>query len=609
MRKYKLLILTILMILPISVNAHSLKCDSGTYNYNDKFMCYLHVDAGDYKTVNGILVSSSNNVTCSFKQGNPNLTFTKNTTDFNFSGVTSNTTPAASYECTVIGKSTEGEQVQISIPSYKYEVNSEEIYTNELVLRSDYLTLAPHIEVEEPDKDKDEKPRDISNAASTLKSVSDENVPFNFSRIRTEYEIEVLYEVEKLNLVVYPFDINATYKIEGDQNLKVGENIIDIYVTSPDGTSTTCYTFNFKRLARGVQIYYPDEDASLTNLSVQQYHFKYDKNIKEYTVKVDHTVNELNITATPTVAQATYEIKNNVDIKNGTKIDIVVTSVDQHHTETYTITVIKSAPPVDHTKEIVIGILAILAIVVVVIIINTGKKEKNDDILKLKHDKRRVKKGKNFDVNDVPEAAPTAQEANKVVSAEAANKVILEQVTAALPIHTDAPVESNLNKVTPVQATISLNTTEQAAPIAVTEPVVVENTVVSGLGNSAPTLDLSQTNVQAAVIQPVQEIYPTQQVQEVQPQQVVITQPVTQEPTVQVASEPMVEQMIQEPIAQTEQPMVQPIIQEQIVTEQQTSVIPVTPTAYALPQDQNLMQQELPQIEELPPIIDPNNQN
>lgn len=635
MKHIKKIIFILLMMLPISVNAHELKCDTGAYKYGDTFYCYVTMEPNTYDTIKGTIVTDEA-VTCNVKEKDPNLAGTGSGQEFAMSGTTIKDKTILTIGCSITGKVESGTQSQVMINNFTTHVKDTLYDQTQEVLRSDYFSLIPMVE-EEPDEPAgDGKPRDISNPYSTAKAISDPQLEYNFSRIETEYELEVLYEVSQLNLVVYPYDPNGTYRIEGNQTLQVGENIIDVYVTSGDGTSTTCYTLTIKRLARGETIYYPKSDSTLSNLTITGQDIKFEPQILEYTVHIGYNVDKLNIAETTSVVTATSTINGNEKLKNGDKVTITVVSEDKTSETTYIIHVRKASPPKDYKDEITMIVVVLVVILLVVIFIYTNQRNKNDELLRLRHDKRSVKKGNKFNANDVEEIDNNG-DLNKVVAAEKPQNVVINESNVVAPTQTPELVDTNLNKVTPVQASVELSASVQAAPIQVTEPVQVEtNSNISGLGDSAPILDLTNTNVADAV---VQQAVPQQVVTAV-PAQPVIAQPQVVEQVVapvepQVSAFNMAPTQVVEPVQVAEPQMfvptqeVSPYIPETpvveqtpiaenldpVITESQTSVIPVTPTEYKLPQDQELQAtqqinvvQELPQIEMVTPPSDLNNQ-
>lgn len=625
MKNIKMFIFTMLLMLPIAVNAHELKCDNAAYKTGDSFNCYVTTDPNLYDQISGT-ITPDKNLSCEVTEQDPNLQGQIYGESFTLYGTTLQNKSIVTINCKVVSKPTEGTQAQVIINDFTTHVKDTTYVPDVQVLRSNYVTIQPYIE-EPTTPEKDDKPRDVTNIDSTLKLISDPQLNFNFSRIRPIYDIEVLYEVEQLNLLVYPYNPQATFRIVGNQKLEVGMNVIDIYVTSPDGSSTTCYTLNIKRLPRGQTIYYKESDSSLMNLAITGHDIKFESIILEYTVSIKYDVDQLNITPTPTVATANVEIIGNEKLKNGDKITITTTSEDKTSETTYIIHIRKQAPPKDYTNEAIIAVIALVAIAIIILFLILTKREKSDDLLKLKHEKKKgVSKGQKFDAGQV-ESVEANGELNKVVSSEKPQNISINETNSVAPTQATNVVDTNLNKVTPVQQTHDLVASQAAAPIQVTEPVQVESTIVSGLGKDAPTLDLTNTNVEATIVEPQQEVsaFGMAPVQEVYTEPVV-EQNVYQAPVQEVYAQPVVEQPVyQAPVQEVytqpvvEQPVYQTtnqVVQEPVVTQQyvepnnnlqDTSILPITPTEYVLPEDQELqatqqMQVVNQEVTELPPI-------
>lgn len=145
-------------------------------------------------------------------------------------------------------KAEEDQQVQIFINDFKSHTKSQIGEPSEEIVRSNYINVAKHVE---KTTTASTKPRDTSNSNSRLKALAEDNLNITFSGFITEYNAEVVYEVEKLDIKALPFNSDASVRIMGNQTLTVGLNVIDIYVTSPDGRAITCYTLNVTRLNEG----------------------------------------------------------------------------------------------------------------------------------------------------------------------------------------------------------------------------------------------------------------------------------------------------------------------------------------------------------------------
>lgn len=87
------------------------------------------------------------------------------------------------------------------------------------------------------------KTNDIENANTNLETLAIENVllyPY-FDTTITKYNVTVDNDVEKLNILVVPEDINAKVSIEGNDVLNVGDNTIIVNVLAEDGVTFRKY--------------------------------------------------------------------------------------------------------------------------------------------------------------------------------------------------------------------------------------------------------------------------------------------------------------------------------------------------------------------------------
>lgn len=69
----------------------------------------------------------------------------------------------------------------------------------------------------------------------------------NFSQNNNNYMIEVDNEITNLDLIIETLDPNATYKVTGNENFEIGNNIIEIEVTASDKLTKENYTINVNR--------------------------------------------------------------------------------------------------------------------------------------------------------------------------------------------------------------------------------------------------------------------------------------------------------------------------------------------------------------------------
>lgn len=174
-----------------------------------------------------------------------------------------------------------------------------------------------------------------------------------FSSSIKEYSINVPNEVTKLSIAAVTDSSKATVSIVGNEELKVGQNNIDIIVTAEDGSKTT-----YKVLAtradkilnlQALTIYYANENGEKTFLNLDPV-FAMDVYSYKILEEISHVVKNLTVEATATKENARVEILGNDELKAGiNKITIKVTSVDEAGLEeqkTYTVEVEQKEEPI-----------------------------------------------------------------------------------------------------------------------------------------------------------------------------------------------------------------------------------------------------------------------
>ncbi len=503
----KFIFLLLLVILPSLIYAdeieYSLVCDNGPFNYGQKFQCNVISNKKteiNYDEMSGELTAENGNVTCSLSNVDSGLSNSSTSqTGFKLSGK-AETTTYATYSCEVTKKSTSALTENITINNFIAHAKNSGKDPDVLILRNKTININP---TEENVKETDPRAnmRDTSNAKSRIKSITSDDFDFTFSSFKTNYDIQVLFEVESVTLNIAPNVDGETIKIDNQNavgntiNLDIGDNVIDIYATSPDGSSTTCYTLNIKRLTRGEQIYYIEKDASLSSLSIEGFNIDFEPTIYEYNIHLTVDQSSVNVKAIPTDENAKCVVSNQTDLVDGSVISIVVTSEDGSTTNTYYIHVTKDAPKKDYTS-LIFGILIVVAIIIVIlIIVRTNQKNKQDPILALKYrNKKASNKGNSLNLNDVPSV-----DTNK--NNNAPDVIKLDNSNVAKPIVADDVLDSNynnavstansinLNNVTPVNIQTPVTPQEVQTPVNMQTPVNQENT-------PTPSAPLTPTNNQ-----------------------------------------------------------------------------------------------------------------
>ena len=121
-------------------------------------------------------------------------------------------------------------------------------------------------------------------------TIKDGKLTPTFESITTNYNINVPYEVTSLDMEVLLEDIDATYKVEGNSNFKVGNNLVKITVTSSDLNSETIYYINVNRQSLSSN-YLKSLDIGYTLNPL------FEKTNLYYTVDVNSSVDSINIKA------------------------------------------------------------------------------------------------------------------------------------------------------------------------------------------------------------------------------------------------------------------------------------------------------------------------
>lgn len=468
MKKIKYLLLLI-MLLPITAFAYDIKCPSGPYKYQDKFECDITGDNLNYDEFSGtVKTTGNNNLTCSIKDHENGMETITGDDEMSFSRKgTSYDEVLVKVECEVTGQPTTSMNEQLMVPNLKYHVYDSNTDVSNEVLRSGYIVVSAYKEDEPQTKT---KPRDTTNPNVRLKIISDENLDFTFSAFKTVYDISVLFDVNKLNLNIVPQNESSTYEIVGSQNLEIGDNVIDIYVTSTDG-SQLCYTLNIKRLKRGEEIYYPEKDSSLKSLEIEGYKINFESIILDYSINLKYDVSEIKVTAIPTNENAGVSLSTTKNLNNGDTVEVTVTSEDKSTKTVYMINITKDQPPKDYRTAIYIGAFVVAISIVIIIILKTNNKNKNNPLLGSKKNKEEVK-----EENSTPQAETVADNTVEIALSEinrgidtSGEVVKIDLSTEVKPVETVDQVDSNFNVATSNVTTLDLSNAVLPSQLHATE--------------------------------------------------------------------------------------------------------------------------------------------
>lgn len=215
-------------------------------------------------------------------------------------------------------------------------------------------------------EDEDEK----TNANLKSLEVEGFSISPSFSASTLEYTMQVEMDTEKLKVNAQAENEKATVKIEGNETIVEGENIVKVIVTAEDGTTTKTYT---------IKVTKQEKVFGLKSLNIKDTDISdmFKTDVYEYSINIKN-IDQLDIEAIATEEDATIEILGNENLQEGENIiTIIVTSKDEKNTITYQIKATKllvteqqtEAKTIDKMSIIyaVVGGLALIALVIVVI--------------------------------------------------------------------------------------------------------------------------------------------------------------------------------------------------------------------------------------------------
>ncbi len=212
---------------------------------------------------------------------------------------------------------------------------------------------------------------------NNLSSLKIEGVEINpsFNKDITNYTAMVSSEVTNLDIKAITESNTADVKIEGNKDLKDGENTIKITVTAEEGTKKV-YTIVVTKGEEAITTT-ENEKLKLSDLKIVGVNFDqgFDPNLLSYELTLSIPVNNLNITATANQKDAKVEIIGNEQFVAGENlVTIMLTSADETETVTYQIkvTVPEKASEAAVNDLLFYGIcggVIILAIVISIVIV------------------------------------------------------------------------------------------------------------------------------------------------------------------------------------------------------------------------------------------------
>lgn len=172
-----------------------------------------------------------------------------------------------------------------------------------------------------------------------LSNLSVDGYPFTFNKETNDYNIEVPYEVNSVNITATLEDSAAVIAKGGPNGLSVGDNLYTFAVTAEDGSTTNIYNLKVTRKK--------STNTDLSNLMVinngTNYLGAFNKDTTTYNITVDNSVDSVSINATlaDSINQTITGDGEKTLSPGLNTFEVIVTSAS-NDTKTYTINITRS---------------------------------------------------------------------------------------------------------------------------------------------------------------------------------------------------------------------------------------------------------------------------
>ena len=178
-----------------------------------------------------------------------------------------------------------------------------------------------------------ETPKSTDSTLSEL-AIKEGKITPEFKKDVKEYSLTIPYEISEANVTATANDSKAKVAIEGNKDLKEGENTVKVLVTAEDGTSTT-YTIKVTRkrvpiALKTLVIKYQNENGELIETPLNP---AFNFATLQYTLQdLEYWVEKLNIEAIPNIEGATVDIKGADALQTGENTITITVKIAEENT-------------------------------------------------------------------------------------------------------------------------------------------------------------------------------------------------------------------------------------------------------------------------------------
>lgn len=209
--------------------------------------------------------------------------------------------------------------------------------------------------------------------------VNDATLSPSFDKDISSYNVKVPYDMEKLDISYVTSNNKAKVEILNNDELKVGNNNIQVKVTAEDG-SIRIYTINATRSALS-------SNNNLKILSANGFQLSpgFAKDILEYNVKVNSNTDSLDLTALAESDSAKVEITGNKNFQVGNNVVLIKVTDENGFSKYYQINVNKPEAAImgmniGHFLMLLFLGLGLVATLLLLLLILRKRKDKNNQV-------------------------------------------------------------------------------------------------------------------------------------------------------------------------------------------------------------------------------------
>lgn len=184
-----------------------------------------------------------------------------------------------------------------------------------------------------------------------------------FKAANTSYSVSVPNNVSTISIYATAQHSAAKISGTGSKSLKVGKNTFNVVVTAEDGTKKTYTLYITRQSEQAVEKPTEQEpkkssEATLSTLSIEEGTItpEFNANVKEYSLIVSDSINEVHVKTIATNPKATVKIEGGTELQLGENVVIIKVTAEDGTENSYTIKINKQNTKIS-LKSLIVGYL------------------------------------------------------------------------------------------------------------------------------------------------------------------------------------------------------------------------------------------------------------